>query len=156
MNRYIAGGLLAALAVMLGAGIESLGNMLPNFSGNNQPAGQAATTGRAQSAPLGTQPIEQAGRAVQRQSQATGAAPTTTFDRGRTPVQGTSTLPQEIPNGEIRPQPDNANVIPRPGAAPQATTTLGDVSPIQPDLVQPGSPDLPGIDQDLDAIPALW
>lgn len=154
MNRYIAGGLLAALVVFLGSGLESLGNILPGLGSTERSPGQSSSTVSAQADSLGTQPIEQAGRAVQRQSQSAMAAPTTTFDQRQTPIQGTSTMPQEFP--VIEPLPQSPNVIPRPGAAPQATTTTGDLSPIQPDLVQPGNPELPGIDQDLDSIPALW
>lgn len=149
MNRYIAGGLLAAIVVLLGSGIDSLPQIMPNFggsrSGAREPGSQADT--------VGTQPIEQAGRVVQRQGQSTVAAPNEVFNnQGQF---GTSTaVPQDIPAGEIRPDADN--VIPRPGAAPQATTTAGDVSPIQPDLVQPGDSGFPSDDPDLDSIPALW
>jgi hypothetical protein len=151
MNRYIAGGLLAALVLLVSSGLNGLGRLLP-VSGITEPPRPSEREA------LGTSPIEQAGRVVQRQSGATVAVPDTTFQdptiRSGNGAIGAPVAPLDIPETEIRPQ--TPNVIPRPGEAPQATTVTGDVSPIQPELIQPGATDRPGIDQDLDSIPALW
>lgn len=147
MNRYIAAGFLATVVAFLGAGLESFGRLLPSFE-------SAAGQGRRAESTFGTQPIQQAGRVVQAESSGASIAPATTLGDSRTPIQGTTVSPQDFPAVEIRPRGDD--VIPRTGQAPAGTATSGDVSPIQPDLVQPGTSEGPGPDQDLDSIPALW
>lgn len=146
MNRYIAAGLLGTLAVLLGSGLNNLGNLLPNFGSGN--GARALGTSMP-----GTRPIEQAGKVVQQQNQTAVVTPTTPiFDQGRTMVRGTNTLPQNIPSAEIRPQ--TTDVIPRTGVEPHSEAMVGDLAPIQSELVQPGTPYTP--DEDLDSIPALW
>jgi hypothetical protein len=147
MNRYIGGGLLAALILLLSSGVDRLGTIWPNFGASERLQGRDLV-------PVGTLPIEQAGRVVQRQGERSRAMPnsvfnTDPFNQNRTAPR-TEIAPQNIPASEIR--PPTVDVIPRTGGAAPATTTTGDVAPIQSDLVQPGSPG----DRDLDSIPALW
>lgn len=146
MNRYVLAGLLAALVALLGNGIDTVGRL---FSGE---PGRSRSQERAAAAEVGTTPIEQAGRVVQRQNQAAIAAPNATFQE-RSGIPPTL-APQTVPTTEL--SPETTNVIPRTGVAPQTTTTRGDIAPIQPGLVQPGSPGGGEFDQDLDSIPALW
>ena len=147
MNRYIAAGFLAAVVALLGSGLDSFGLGLPSFEpGADQDQSTVST--------LGTQPIQQAGRVVQPESTVTSTVPTATFDDGRSFVQETTIAPQNVPSVEIGPQ--SGDVIPRTGQVPAGGSASGDISPIQPDLVQPGTSTPPGVDPDLDSIPALW
>jgi hypothetical protein len=145
MNRYIGGGFLAALLILLGSGLGNVGRILPSFGSSERPAGRI-------SSPVGTQPIEQAGRVVQRQSETTGIVPTNGFTQNRTFTQGTNVPSQSIPPVEIRPRTTPVT----PDTLEAAPTRVGDIDPVQPDLIRPGTTDRPNVDEDLDSIPALW
>jgi hypothetical protein len=142
MNRYIAAGFLAAVVAMLGSGLDNLldgiGSIIPSRS---QPEPGAAS-------------IEQAGRVVQRQSQAATGIGFDNTPEDDALVRRPNGSSQGIPPVEIAPQ--DINLTPQPVDAAPGTSIRGDLAPIQPDLIQPGTPDLPGADQDLDSIPALW
>jgi len=145
MNRYIGGGFLAALLVLLGSGLGNVGQILPSFGSAERPQGRT-------SAPVGTQPIEQAGRVVQRQSETTGIVPTNGFTQNDTFIEGTNVPSQSIPPVEIRPRttpvtPDTLEADP---------SRVGDIDLVQPELIRPGTTDRPQVDEDLDSIPALW
>jgi hypothetical protein len=155
MNRFIIGGILAALVLMLTGGLN---RFLGDRSEGEQLASQQNTT--AQDADgLGALPLEQAGRLVQRQSEvsANGTAATgnSTFtDQGsnRATISPNNTGTTGA-NG-VTPAP--GNVIPRTGAATTFPATGGDIAPIQPGLVQPDAVQRPAPDPELDSIPALW
>lgn len=158
MNRFMIGGILAALVLMLTGGLNRL---LGDRSQEAPLASQQNTTAQNVN-DLGTLPLEQAGRLVQRQSEvgsnngisATGDSTFTDQGSGRAtispPNTGTST-------GTAGTSGAPGNVIPRTGAATTYPTTGGDIAPIQPGLVQPGVVEQrPAPDPDLDSIPALW
>lgn len=156
MNRFMIGGILAALVLMLTGGLNRL---LGDRSQETPLARQQNTT--AQNADgLGTLPLDQAGRLVQRQSEvgtnngisATGNSTFTDQGSSRTTLSP-STTGTAGTNG-VTPAPEN--VIPRTGAATTFPATGGDIAPIQPGLVQPGVVERPAPDPDLDSIPALW
>jgi hypothetical protein len=139
MNRYIGGGLLALLLILLGSGLGNAMRILPSFGSSERPERRAIST-------VGTQPIEQAGRVVQRQSQTTG------ITQSPTPIEGTNIPSQPIPPVEIRP---DATPAP-PDTREAAPTAAGDIDPVQPELLRPGTTDRPEFEEDLDSIPALW
>ncbi|HZG37999.1 MAG TPA: hypothetical protein VEZ50_04895 [Nodosilinea sp.] len=161
MNRFIIGGFLAALALILTGGLNRL---MADRSQEPQLTSQGNTTGQPQGGNnLGALPLEQAGRLVQRQSEV-GAGGTAATGDAAFGTQGNGTMP---PGGraEISPnntgtngtgQPGAGNVIPRTGGATTYPAATGDVAPIQPNLVQPDAVQRPGSDPDLDSIPALW
>lgn len=155
MNRFVIGGILAALVLMLTGGLN---RFLGMGAQEEQLASQPDTTTQNADG-LGTLPLEQAGRLVQRQSEVSSngisATGNTTFtdqgsDRatisptaaGATGASGTTAAP--------------GNVIPRTGAAATFPATSGDIAPIQPSLVQPDAVQRPTPDPELDSIPALW
>jgi hypothetical protein len=142
MNRYILAGFLVAIAAMLGSGLDNLVNRVRNPIPSSPTAAPGVT------------PTSQAGRVVQPQNRATGIAPTEAFDQGRSMVRGTNIPTETIPPVEIRPQ--DANVIPRTTDIAPNDAFTGDLDTIRPELIQPGIPEQPGSDQDLDSIPALW
>ncbi|MBW4462316.1 MAG: hypothetical protein KME47_19070 [Nodosilinea sp. WJT8-NPBG4] len=154
MNRFIIGGVLAGLVLMLMSGLSRLQGDRPE---RERIASQQNTT--AQDADgLGALPLEQAGQLVQRQSEVgTGTAATgnSTFtDQGNNrPTISPNNTGTTGANG-VTPAPDN--VIPRTGAATTFPATGGDIAPIQPGLVQPDAAQRPAPDPDLDSIPALW
>lgn len=155
MNRFIIGGILAALVVMLTGGLN-------RFLGDRS---QDAPVARQQSNTvqnvddLGTLPLEQAGRLVQRQSEvgtSTGVSATgdnTFIDQGnnRSTISPNNTGATGTSGGTAA-----GNVIPRTGAATTYPAPGGDIAPIQPGLVQPDEVQRPAPDPDLDSIPALW
>jgi hypothetical protein len=156
MNRFMIGGILAALVVMLPGVFNRL---MGDRSEGARLASQQNTT--AQNADgLGTLPLEQAGRLVQRQSEVgtnngTAATGNSSFiDQGgdRATISPATTGTTGA-NG-VTPAP--GNVIPRTGAATTFPATGGDIAPIQPGLVQPDAVQRPAPDPDLDSIPALW
>jgi hypothetical protein len=145
MNRYIGAGLLAALAVLIGSGLDNVGAILPRFGSDESRV----------TPPVGTQPIEQAGKVVRRQGETVGTVPTAPFPSGSEMIQGTNVPTQNGLPAQDGTQP-TPNVIPRTTGVAPATTTTGDVAPIQEDLVRSGASDLPEVDEGLDSIPALW
>jgi hypothetical protein len=155
MNRYIVGAIMAGLVLLAMSGIGGVSGL---FADNARLRDDLSPDDSS----LGTLPIEQAGRIVQRQGQATGATPATGTTTGGTMApndispEGTFTPPtgtgNNIPNATIRPA--QTNVIPRSPEAGQFSTT-GDIAPIQPGLVRPETT-LPPSDPELDSIPALW
>ncbi|MBD1873070.1 hypothetical protein H6F75_06225 [Nodosilinea sp. FACHB-131] len=156
MNRFIIGGVLAGLVLMLMSGLSRLSGDRPD---RERLASQQNTT--AQDADgLGALPLEQAGQLVQRQSEVgtgTAAAGNSAFtDQGnnRATISPNNTGTPGA-NG-VTPAP--GNVIPRTGAATTYPATGGDIAPIQPGLVQPDAAQrpAPNPDPDLDSIPALW
>jgi len=142
MNRYILAGVLVAVAAMLGAGLDNLVSRVRNLIPSSSTVAPGVT------------PTSQAGRVVQTQSRATGIAPAEAFDQERSMVQGTNIPTETIPPVEIRPQ--DANVIPRTTEIAPNDAFTGDLDAIRPELIQPGVPEQPDSDQDLDSIPALW
>ncbi|MBW4486071.1 MAG: hypothetical protein KME14_26410 [Tildeniella torsiva UHER 1998/13D] len=156
MNRFMIGGILAALVLMLTGGLNRL---LGDRSQNAPLASQQNSTAQDVN-DLGTLPLEQAGRLVQRQSEV--------GSNNGISATGNSTFPDQG-SGRATISPSNTgagtdgftaapgNVIPRTGAATTYPTTGGDIAPIQPGLVQPGVVEQrPAPDPDLDSIPALW
>jgi hypothetical protein len=160
MNRFIIGGILAAIVVALTGG---LGRMftesdaqtgLTGVNRDNNNVDNQGSTGD-----LGSLPVEQAGQLVRRQSDASTGT--------RTNPDFVGQDPQGMPSGgrpDISPETTGAagtagttgNVIPRTNNQTATfPTTGGDIAPIQPELVQPGVGPRP-IDPDLDSIPALW
>lgn len=157
MNRFIIGGVLAALVLMLtGWGSRFLGDR----SEEARLASQQNTT--AQNADgLGALPLEQAGQLVQRQSEvgtnSTAAAGNSAFtDQGNN--RATISPNNTGTTGASGVTPAPGNVIPRTGAATTYPATGGDIAPIQPGLVQPDAAQrpAPAPDPALDSIPALW
>ncbi|MBD2114052.1 MULTISPECIES: hypothetical protein [Cyanophyceae] len=155
MNRFIIGGVLAGLVLMLMSGLSRLSGDRPE---RERLASQQNTT--AQNADgLGALPLEQAGQLVQRQSEVgtngTAAAGNSSFtDQGSNrPTISPNNLGTAGANGTT---PASGNVIPRTGAATTYPATSGDIAPIQPGLVQPGAVQRPATDPELDSIPALW
>lgn len=160
MNRFVIGGVLAALVMMLMGGLNRL---MSDRSQDPQPNGQAAQGQNADG--LGTLPLDQAGRLVQRQSEVgstngTPASGDNTFGDGSFIDQGNQRATIS-PNGTGTTgsngvTPASGNVIPRTGGATTFPATGGDIAPIQPGLVQPDAVQRPAPDPDLDSIPALW
>jgi hypothetical protein len=161
MNRYIVGAIMAGLALLAMSGIGGVNGL---FADNTRLRDNLS----ADDSSLGTLPIEQAGRIVQRQGPATtGVTPATGTTIGDTMApnggvpndispEASYTTPtgvgNNIPNATIRPA--QTNVIPRVPEAGQLSTT-GDIAPIQPGLIRPET-SLPTSDPELDSIPALW
>jgi hypothetical protein len=156
MNRFMIGGILAALVLMLTGGLNRL---LGDRSQDAPLASQQNSTTQDVN-DLGTLPLEQAGRLVQRQSEvgtSTGISATgnnTFTDQGnnRATISPNNTGAIGTSGGTAAP----GNVIPRTGAATTYPASSGDIAPIQPNLVQPGVVERPAPDPDLDSIPALW
>ncbi|MEA5447865.1 hypothetical protein VB780_04740 [Leptolyngbya sp. CCNP1308] len=160
MNRFMIGGILAALVLMLMGGLNRI---LGDRSQEAPLASQQNTTAQDVS-DLGTLPLEQAGRLVQRQSEvgtnngiaATGDSTFIDQGSGRTTISPSNTGTATGTAGTNGVTAAPGNVIPRTGAATTYPTTGGDIAPIQPGLVQPGVVERPAPDPDLDSIPALW
>ncbi len=161
MNRFIIGGILAALVMMLtGWGNRFLGDRAPDggLASQRDDASQGDTTAQNVDG-LGTLPLEQAGRLAQRQSEvgtngAAAASNSTFTDQGSDRATISPTNTGTTGSNGVAPAP--GNVIPRTGAATTFPTTGGDIAPIQPDLVRPDAVQRPTTDPDLDSIPALW
>ncbi|MBE9157103.1 hypothetical protein IQ265_09735 [Nodosilinea sp. LEGE 06152] len=156
MNRFIIGGILAAIAVMLTGGLNRL---LSDRSQGAQLTSQRNTTAESNGGDLGSVPLEQAGRLVQRQSEvgtngisATGNSTFTDQNSNRATISPNTTGTAGANGGS----PASGNVIPRPGGAATFPAATGDIAPIQPGLVQPGEVARPAPDPELDSIPALW
>lgn len=156
MNRFMIGGILAALVLMLTGGLNRL------FGDRSQEpplASQQNITAQDVN-DLGTLPLEQAGRLVQRQSEvgtngisATGDSTFIDQGSGRATISPSNTGTAGTSGVTAAP----GNVIPRTGAATTFPATGGDIAPIQPGLVQPGVVEQrPAPDPNLDSIPALW
>ena len=173
MNRFVIGGILASIVVALTGGINRLfADRSQTSSLTNRPSTSLQQSDSVASAPasdLGSLPVEQAGQLVRRQSEASaggisaasnsvftdqgaGAAP----PNGRAIIAPTNTATQGADGTFTTVNPAPGNVIPRTTGTTtfSTTTTTGDISPIQPNLVQPGV-QRPG-DPDLESIPALW
>ncbi|MBD2426835.1 hypothetical protein [Phormidium sp. FACHB-1136] len=154
MNRYALG---AAMALLLLLALSGTGGINRLFRGNDQLRGGL----RADDTNLGTLPIEQAGQAVQRQGSASGGVPmnptnlppsgdlTPTTNGGFTTPAGTP--PAFSPTQPGTPQ----NVVPRQGIT-TLPAPLGDIAPVQPDLVRPDPAPPVTDDPELESIPALW
>ncbi|MBE9137608.1 hypothetical protein IQ254_10345 [Nodosilinea sp. LEGE 07088] len=154
MNRFVIGGILAAIVVLL---TGSLSRLLGDRSPEPGLVGSQPNT--TETGDLGSLPVEQAGQLVRRQSDlGAGGIPTspdTVFNDqpGATMPSGRSTLSPDT-TGTFTPAP--GNVIPRPGDTATYPANVGDIAPVQPGLVQPGvRPENP-TDPDIDSIPALW
>lgn len=162
MNRFIIGGILAAVVAILASGLDQvLGDRGDDSTGGARISSQSTTTDQDNGGNLGSVPLEQAGQLVQRQSEVGTGGPAavgdTVFDD-----QGAGTAPPGQ-RAEISPggsagtaTPAPGNVIPRTGGAATYPATTGDIAPIQPGLVQPGVTPGPAPDPELDSIPALW
>ncbi|HSM84270.1 MAG TPA: hypothetical protein VLS96_21450 [Nodosilinea sp.] len=156
MNRFVIGGILAAIVVLL---TGSLNRLLSDSEGGRVAARRDSTDQAV--GDLGTLPIEQAGRLVQRQSQVgsnpgTRAGGDSVFgNQGEVVPPGQRSIISPDNTGAAGAGAGAGNVIPRAGGATTFPAT-GDVAPIQPDLVQPGATPRPTPDPDLESIPALW
>jgi hypothetical protein len=158
MNRFVIGGILAAIVLLMMGGINRLfADRQPGTARLDRTTAPTTETGD-----LGSLPVEQAGQLVRRQSDLAngGAAATsdTVFnnqDLGQT-SGGMSPGDRAIiaPNTTGTAGANN-NVIPRTGQPATSPAFGGDIAPIQPNLVQPGAGQRPD-DADLDSIPALW
>ena len=155
MNRFIIGGILAAIVVALTGGLgrmftesDSQAELTSVNRNNNNNQGETGD--------LGTLPVEQAGQLVRRQSDV-GTRTTSDFvgqDPQGMPQGGRPDISPEI-TGAAGAAGAAGNVIPRTDQTTTFPTTSGDIAPVQPGLVQPGVDQRP-IDPDLDSIPALW
>ena len=153
MNRFVFGGILAAIVVLMMGGINRL------FA-DRQPGTarvDRTTAPTTEGGDLGSLPVEQAGQLVRRQRDlangSTAATPDTVFnnqDPGMTPGDRAIIAPSTTTGAAGA----NNNVIPRTGQTSTSPAFGGDIAPIQPGLVRPGAG--PQDDSDLDAIPALW
>lgn len=145
MNRYIVGGILAALVMAATSGLGPL-----SVQGQDDRAPRTEAPGDEA---LGTRPIERAGRIAQRQSQGNNDEPVSISPDAQ-PTDPTPTFPDGAQTFPPQESSTPSDVIPRGDVAP-ATTASGDISPVQPELVRPGVTSSVD-DSDLDAIPALW
>jgi hypothetical protein len=137
------GGAMALLALLVFSRAGGLGQLLPD-------GGQTQGNPQSEDGTLGTLPIEQAGQVVQRQSvPVTGIGTMTPTNSGFTTPAGTP--PTLTPTQSGSP----SNVIPRQGGATTLPAPIGDIAPVQPDLVQPDPPTVTD-DPELESIPALW
>ncbi|PSN07931.1 hypothetical protein C7293_30385 [filamentous cyanobacterium CCT1] len=162
MNRFIIGGILAAIAVMLAGGL----NQLLSDRSEDGPEGarissRGDTTTQANGGDLGSVPIEQAGQLVQRQSEVgvngISAQGDSTFgNQGTVPPGDRAVISPNTTGTAGSTAPASGNVIPRTGEAATFPAVTGDIAPIQPGLVQPGEVTRPAPDPELDSIPALW
>lgn len=157
MNRFVIGGILAAIVVMLTGGLNRL---LSDRSQGAQSPDQPALTAQGDNTngDPGPLPLAQAGRLVQRQSDVgsngISVNPDAVFNPNDQPAgMPAGGRPTISPSGTANSQVDN--VIPRPGATATFPANQGDIAPIQPGLVRPGAEQGP-TDPDLDSIPALW
>ncbi len=159
MNRFIIGGILAAIVVALTGGLGRMftesdsQTRVTSVDRNNNNADNPGEAGG-----LGSLPVEQAGQLVRRQSDVgTGTSMNPNFG---------GSDPQGMPPGgrpDISPETTGAagaagttgSNAPRIDQTTTFPTTGGDIAPVQPRLVQPGVDQRP-IDPDLDSIPALW
>ncbi|QQE63953.1 hypothetical protein GFS31_06250 [Leptolyngbya sp. BL0902] len=159
MNRYALGAAMALLVLLAWSGAGGMSQLL---QGNNQPRGGL----RADDRDLGTQPIEQAGQAVQRQNMTPSGTPAlgTTVPNNSavmgggdiTPTNGGFTAPAGTPPTLSPTQPGaTQNVIPRQGAT-TLPAPIGDIAPVQPGLVRPDPAPPVTNDPELESIPALW
>jgi hypothetical protein len=163
MNRFIIGGILAAIVSGLTGG---LGRMFAERDAQLQSPGiqtDAGPTGTEPAGDLGSLPIEQAGQLAQRQSEVgtNGIGMTSDFvgqDIEGMPPGGRPDIspPTAGQPGAAGTTGSDGNVIPRTGETTTFPATGGDIAPIQPGLVQPGVDLQRPIDPDLDSIPALW
>jgi hypothetical protein len=159
MNRFVIGGILAAIVVMLAGGVNRLwSDRVDDSAEGARISSQPTTTGQDNGGDLGSVPIEQAGQLVQRQSEVgtngISATGDSVFGNQGTVPPGDRAVISPNTTGTATPAP--GNVIPRTGGAATFPTTTGDIAPIQPGLVQPGEVTRPAPDPDLDSIPALW
>lgn len=164
MNRYALGGAIGLLVLLALSGVGGLGQL---FQGSGQSSGNV----QADDGTLGTLPIEQAGQVVQRQSTSGQSIPTvgtntpgTSLTDTPAPIGGdlaptgsgfttpAGTPPTLSPAQSGAPQ----NVIPRQGGATPLPAQVGDIAPVQPDLVQPDPAPPAAEDPELESIPALW
>lgn len=169
MNRFIIGGILAAIAVMLTGGMNRLLSDRSDDNAEGARISSQSDTTSQDNGDLGSVPIEQAGQLVQRQSEvgtngngisATGDSAfgnqgtVPPGDRAIISPNTTGTAGTAGTAGGATPAP--GNVIPRTGETATFPAATGDIAPIQPGLVQPGEVTRPAPDPDLDSIPALW
>ncbi len=160
MNRFIIGGILAAIAVMLTGGLNRmLSDRAEDDPDRTRISSQSDTTTQSNGGNLGSVPLEQAGQLVQRQSEvgtngisATGNSTFTDQGSNRATISPNAT--GTAGGNGVSPAP--GNVIPRADGAATFPAATGDIAPIQPGLVQPGEVTRPAPDPDLDSIPALW
>lgn len=155
MNRYALGGAMALLVLLIFSGSEGVGRLL---QGNDQRRDEPQTEDGA----LGTRPIEQAGQAVRRQSQtsqgipATGTATPVPMGDNFAPTNDGLAAPANTPP-ILNPAQSGApsNVIPNQGAT-TLPAQVGDIAPVQNDLVRPNPVPPSTNDPELESIPALW
>lgn len=161
MNRFIIGGIVAAIAVMLTGGLSQLlSARFEDGPERTRISSQSDTTTQGNGGDLGSVPLEQAGQLVQRQSEvgtngisATGDSAFGNQSNGTVPSGDRAVISPSTTGGAT---PAPGNVIPRTDGAATFPATTGDVAPIQPGLVQPGEATRPAPDPELDSIPALW
>lgn len=159
MNRFVIGGILAAIVMLMMGGINRLfADRQPGTARLDRTTSPTTETGD-----LGSLPVEQAGQLVQRQrdlANGGAAARSDTVFNNQDPGQdpgGMSPGARSIMAPDTTPGTAGANnnVIPRTGQSATSPAFGGDIAPIQPGLVQPGAGQRPD-DSDLDSIPALW
>ncbi len=162
MNRFVIGGILAAIVVLMMGGINRLfADRQPGTTRLDRTTAPTTTEG----GDLGRLPVEQAGQLVRRQRDlangGTAAGSDTVFnnqDPGMTPGQRAIIAPGTAGTGTAgtgAAGANNNNIIPRTGQAGTSPAFGGDIAPIQPGLVRPGAEQQTD-DSDLDSIPALW
>ncbi|MGF1568945.1 MAG: hypothetical protein ACFCVD_12895 [Nodosilinea sp.] len=162
MNRYIFGGIAAALVMMAMSGLEGINRL---FSNTDSLRGDI----QADESALGTLPIGRAGQIVQRQSGDPAAGTRAASDSVSNTQGFDPTLNPQNNGGQVAPNGTFTtpnNIVPRTGQPGTVPTTgqspatgqfpaTGDISPTQPGLVRPENIQRPE-DRELDAIPALW
>ncbi|WP_017297230.1 hypothetical protein [Nodosilinea nodulosa] len=162
MNRFVIGGILAAIVVMLTGGLNKL---LSDRSQGSQVLSQRNAAAQGDNSDLGTLPLDKAGQLVQRQSDVgsngVSASSDTVFNTNNPsgtgmPPGGRATISPTTTGGAGTVAPQSGNVIPRTGAAATFPANPGDIAPIQPGLVRPGVEQQRPADPDVDSIPALW
>lgn len=156
MNRFIIGGILAAIVVALTGGLGRMfteSDAQTRVTSVNPDNNNAENLGEA--GDLGSLPVEQAGQLVRRQSDVgTGTRTTPDFigqDPGGMPPGGRPDISPEAAGTAGT----AGNVIPRLNQTTTFPTTGGDIAPIDSDLVRPDNRE-PPIEPPVDSIPALW
>lgn len=145
MNRYLLGGALGAVVLLVvsgGWGLSQLWSEPPPAQNEVEPNGSSTPTESTGASPS---PIQEGGA-----TEPTPPTPNSPDNRPNSPTEGLTDAPAD-PNGV----PDAPNSL---GQGPETTlpAQVGDIAPVQPDLVRPEPQPPVTDDSDLESIPALW
>jgi hypothetical protein len=152
MNRYVLAGILAVFALLTTRAIGSSGQWLGQQS---SPPSRV----RLNADSLGTLPIDKAGQIVKRQG-ASGVPSTGDFT-GNGNGNWSTIAPTDTGSTTVFPNGSQSSGFTTTSPFGDISPATGDISPIDPNIVQPGvtrPTPLPGdlVDDDLESIPALW